>query len=117
MQQFFPALNGFLSAHVVLQPLACVPTVKQVLTAVACASAARGEQSILGVDYPELAQQWHPTLNDPHRTPNSYSSFSVWPVWWLCPNSTCTHPHEWRTEVRLCKPLSGCALLLHFGLP
>lgn len=44
-------------------------------------------------EYPELAEQWHPTKNDP-LTADSVTPGSGKKVWWLCPNG-----HEWRAVI------------------
>lgn len=46
--------------------------------------------------YPELAKQWHPTLNN--KSPAEYSPKSGQKVWWLCPNSHCGH-HIWSAVI------------------
>jgi len=44
---------------------------------------------------PELAKQWHPTLND-DLTPNDFTPGSGKKVWWKCPEGD---DHEWRTNI------------------
>jgi Probable Zinc-ribbon domain len=48
----------------------------------------------LAVLMPQLAAEWHPTLN-PDRTPSDVVPTSGALVWWLCPSCQ----HEWRTSV------------------
>jgi predicted metal-binding protein len=43
---------------------------------------------------PELASEWHPTLN-PDRTPSDVVPTSGALIWWLCPRCR----HEWRASV------------------
>jgi hypothetical protein len=49
-----------------------------------------------GGKYPELAEQWH-TKNK--KNIYDYAQKSNEPVWWLCKNSTCEHPHEWQAMI------------------
>ena len=57
----------------------------------------------------ELASQWHPLLNDPNITPDTVSLGSNVRATWLCPHSTCQHPHVWEAIVRSRARLgSGC---------
>lgn len=54
---------------------------------------------LLTDEHPDLAEQWHPTLN-PHPQPGKMTSTSMDLAWWYCPKTTCQHPHVWQTEVR-----------------
>lgn len=47
----------------------------------------------LATEYPEIASQWHPTMNE-SLTPEAVSSRSVKKVWWRCAEG-----HEWRAVV------------------
>lgn len=50
-------------------------------------------------EHSELANQLHPTKNSGLQ-PQDLGVSSRKNVWWLCPNSTCQHPHEWCTLIR-----------------
>ena len=52
-------------------------------------------------EQPHLAQQWHPTHNGT-TLPSSVTCGSSVKRWWLCPHSTCNHPHEWEVSVGHC---------------
>ncbi len=43
-------------------------------------------------NYPELAKQWHPTLNK--KKPTEYTVYSSSKVWWLCKKG-----HIWKTTI------------------
>ena len=58
----------------------------------------RRRRGTLQQEHPELAGEWHPTRNG-SLTPHSITCSSTRPVWWLCPRSTCQHPHEWAASV------------------
>ena len=47
----------------------------------------------LATTHPELAKQWHPTLNN-DLTPKDVTCKSHWKVWWQC-----SEGHEWETAV------------------
>lgn len=72
----------------------------------ACASAHRG-RPISGADllttYPEVAQQWHPTLNGA-LTPSQVTPRSHKRVWWLCPGCG----HEWTAMIANRSRRTGC---------
>ena len=52
---------------------------------------------------PELAAEWHPTLN-PGRSPSAVWLTSGAEVWWLCPNCR----HEWKASVYRRSTGVGC---------
>ena len=66
----------------------------------ACAQASRTRQprAILAEEDHELAQQWHPTLNG-SLSPEMITAGSGRRVAWLCPKSSCQHPHVWTTRL------------------
>lgn len=47
---------------------------------------------------PDLAAQWHPTLNG-DQTPDITTLGSMRLISWLCDASTCQHPHVWQQRV------------------
>ena len=49
----------------------------------------------LDLNYPEIAEQWHPTLNG-ELLPEQVVAYSGKKVWWKCPNGP---DHEWRVPV------------------
>ena len=53
-------------------------------------------------EYPELAEQWHPTRNYPLAA-QSVTSGSGKKVWWLCANG-----HEWRAVINSRTRGMGC---------
>ena len=68
----------------------------------ACASAdcpyCKGKRVIVGendlqTSHPEIAAQWHPTLNG-SMTPQSVSSFSNRKAWWICDKG-----HEYQSQI------------------
>jgi hypothetical protein len=75
----------------------------------------RGLQIELGVNdlesqYPELAEQWHPTKNGDLR-PDQVTSSSAKKVWWLCESG-----HEWRTGINGRQyGKTGCPSCADFG--
>ena len=48
----------------------------------------------LPITHPEIADQWHPTLNG-DNLPGDFTYGSRFSAWWLCPNG---HPYEQRIE-------------------
>ncbi len=60
----------------------------------------------LATTCPEIAAQWHPTLNGA-LTPQMFTYGSMRHVWWLCPEG-----HVWRAPIsrRAGKQRSGCPL-------
>jgi hypothetical protein len=57
------------------------------------------EENCLNTVNPGLAQEWHPTKNNP-LTPNQVFSHSNKKVWWVCSNG-----HEW--EATICNRSNG----------
>ena len=57
----------------------------------------------LGVRYPELAKQWHPTKNG-DLTPESFTPGSHETVWWKC--AVCGN--EWKAEIKSRASGVGC---------
>tara|TARA_R110000737_G_scaffold228940_1_gene242790 strand:+ start:418 stop:1947 length:1530 start_codon:yes stop_codon:yes gene_type:complete len=53
---------------------------------------------------PEVAKQWHPTLNG-DLTPNDFTPGSSKKVWWKCPKGD---DHEWATRISHRSKGSGC---------
>lgn len=51
----------------------------------------RHKRPTLATSRPELALQWHPSLNG-HHQPDTITVGSVRWIWWTCP--TCTHPYR-----------------------
>lgn len=65
--------------------------------------AAIGTTDLVASD-PQLAAQWHPTLNN-HVTPSSVTSGSNFVAWWVCD----TNPqHEWQARLYSRKAGHGC---------
>lgn len=60
-------------------------------------------KNILAVVNPELAAQWHPTLND-ELTPDGVTAGSNKKVWWSCT----AHSHAWKAEINSRSKGSGC---------
>ena len=58
----------------------------------------RQPRGTLAEEDPELAQQWHPTLNG-SLSPETVTSGSFKRVAWLCPGSSCQHPHVWMSTI------------------
>jgi len=59
----------------------------------------------LAANFPEIAQQWHPTKNLP-LTPDKVKKASGRRIWWLCPANP---EHEWQATVKNRTLLgSGC---------
>lgn len=59
----------------------------------ACSGRLATEDNCLGTLFPEIAREWHPTLN-PDLTPRDVVPGSEKEVWWRCANG-----HEWQAEV------------------
>jgi very-short-patch-repair endonuclease len=60
--------------------------------------------------HPEIAAQWHPTLNGDKKSPQSYLPGSSIIVWWRCPKS-CPQgcPHDYQAAIRnRCEDGTGC---------
>ena len=49
----------------------------------------------LSVKFPEIAKEWHPTLNDP-LTPKDFTYGSGKVVWWQCPKN---EKHIWEQSI------------------
>jgi len=47
----------------------------------------------LGVNFPNLAREWHPTKNGT-LTPHDVMPYTVKKVWWICPEN-----HDWQVSV------------------
>jgi len=45
--------------------------------------------------YPEVAKQWHPSMNN-DKNPNDFAQFSNKKVWWKCDKGP---DHEWQTKI------------------
>lgn len=61
------------------------------------------KESGIATTHPQIAAQWHPTLNG-ELTPNDVKESSIDRVWWLCDRG-----HKWKTEVRVrCQKNKGC---------
>ncbi|MBO5368412.1 hypothetical protein J6A32_07280 [Methanocorpusculum sp.] len=56
----------------------------------------------LGVKYPELARQWHPTKNG-ELSPESFTPGSHEKVWWICNKG-----HEWKAQIKSRVTGIGC---------
>lgn len=70
----------------------------------------RGVASLAQVN-PDLAAQWHPTLNG-DLTANDVAPKTNKVVWWRC-----EHGHEWRSQVCNRSYGSGCPMCAHRGAP
>ena len=65
-----------------------------------CAKEEKRSQTRRGTlieECPELAAQWDYALND--RTPETITCGRDYMATWICPESTCQHPHRWRATV------------------
>ena len=51
----------------------------------------------LAEERPDLAAQWDYKVNE--GTPEDVSSHSNRRVFWICPKSTCEHPHRWEAQI------------------
>ena len=61
------------------------------------------KENCIATTHPQIAAQWHPTLNG-ELTPFDVREGSTDRVWWLCDKG-----HEWKTEVRVrCQRNNGC---------
>ena len=60
----------------------------------------------LAETHPEVAKQWHPTLNG-DLTPSNFSSGSGKKVWWKCPKGD---DHEWESRINHRTDGSGCPI-------
>lgn len=61
------------------------------------------KENCITTTHPQIAVQWHPTLNG-ELTPNDVRAGSAERVWWICNKG-----HEWKTEVRVrCQRNNGC---------
>ncbi|MFD0535056.1 zinc-ribbon domain-containing protein [Actinomadura luteofluorescens] len=60
-----------------------------------CAGRAVAPTRNLGVEYPDVARQWHPTKNA-EISPENLPPYSNRKVWWLCARG-----HEWRAVVSM----------------
>ena len=58
-----------------------------------CAGRVVTERNCLATLYPEIAREWHPTLNE--IAPTQITAKSPKKAWWLC----CTCSHEWSATV------------------
>jgi hypothetical protein len=67
-----------------------------------CSGKKVGKDNNLGVLFPELAKQWHPTKNG-NLTPFDVTPSSNRKVWW-----TCECGHEWKTTVAHRKEGTNC---------
>ena len=56
--------------------------------------------------HPEVAKQWHPTLNG-ELTPSDFTPGSGKKVWWKCPEGD---DHEWETKISHMAKGSGCPI-------
>lgn len=52
----------------------------------------------LANEFPDLAAEWHPTLNE-DLTPAHVRALSSQKVHWHCPKSACQHPHDWLAPI------------------
>ena len=67
----------------------------------------RQRKSILSIDFPFIANEWHPTKNGSLK-PSDVTSKSNKKVWWLCSKN---NNHEWEAEVKNRTILnSGCPI-------
>ena len=55
-------------------------------------------QPTLADTRPDLAAQWHPSLNG-GSTPEDVTCGSSRKVWWLCKDGRCGHEHAWQARV------------------
>ena len=62
------------------------------------------EKKSLAETYPEVAKQWHPTLNG-KLTPNDFTKGSDKKVWWKCPEGG---DHEWESNIYNRSKGNGC---------
>ena len=67
-----------------------------------CAGVRVSADNCLQILNPELAKQWHPTLNG-ERTPNDVTIGSDKKVWWLCEKG-----HEWEASIINRSKGTGC---------
>lgn len=72
-------------------------------------------QPSLASEFPELAKQWHPTLNTHPETgkpigPNEVSAGSAYVATWICMEAECGCPHVWQSPVikRTDRSKRGC---------
>jgi hypothetical protein len=64
----------------------------------------KSDKSNLAQTYPEIAGQWHPTLNGPLK-PEMYFPNSQNKVWWRC-----SLDHAWAEQInKRCKADTGCS--------
>ena len=69
----------------------------------ACVGAVVTDRNRLSLRSPEIAAQWHPSLNAP-LTPDDVSVRSNRVVWWLCPKCG----HEWYVHIASRTMGNGC---------
>ena len=66
-------------------------------------------QPSLAEGSPQVAAQWHPSLND--KTPAEVTCASRLRAWWLCKEGQCGHHHVWDTQVQnRVKQGNGCPI-------
>ena len=58
----------------------------------------RHARGTVAEECPQLVEQWHPTLNG-SETPHTVTCGSHKKGHWLCPTSSCQHPHWWQARV------------------
>lgn len=69
----------------------------------------RAEASSLAAVAPNLAAEWHPTLNSP-QTPSTVSAGSRHKVWWQCQQNA---KHVWPAQIRMrVDAKTGCPICL-----
>jgi hypothetical protein len=62
----------------------------------------------LATTHPEIAAQWHPTLNGDDITPWNITHGSDKKVWWECKEGTCPDDHVWKAKINHRTKKSGC---------
>jgi hypothetical protein len=60
-----------------------------------CSGRKPSKKNNLGVIYPDIAKEWHPSKNG-KKTPFDYTPSSGVKAWWLCSNNP---KHEWQTMI------------------
>ncbi|MBG0740586.1 hypothetical protein IV500_14490 [Paeniglutamicibacter antarcticus] len=72
-----------------------------------CPKSRRRAETSLAARFPELASQWHPTLNA-ELTPHDVRPYLNQLVWWLCPNGHSTQDTlNARSRGRVCQDCPG----------
>ena len=68
-------------------------------------------ENSLAEKYPEIAKEWHPTLNG-NKTPSGFQSGSAYIAWWQCPKED-EHVYQAALYRRTGKHISGCPECCH----